>query len=114
MATANTSYSVWNIVIYNDKIYKCITGNNDATFKLLNWVCLSATGEEDIGHITFGYELLFWLFAVDKGINMKATLLSINPNFLLALNSTPQFWQTRVYLLFALISLQTLHLTSFW
>ena len=55
--TANTSYSVGNIVIYNDKIYKCITGNNDATFKPLNWVCLSATGEEDIGHITFGYEL---------------------------------------------------------
>ena len=55
--TANTSYSVGNIVIYNDKIYKCITANNDATFKPLNWVCLSATGEEDIGNITFGYEL---------------------------------------------------------
>ena len=55
--TANTSYSVGNIVIYDDKIYKCITANNDATFKPLNWVCLSATGEEDIGNITFGYEL---------------------------------------------------------
>lgn len=55
--TANTSYSVGNIVIYNDKIYKCITANNDATFIPLNWVCLSATGEEDIGHVTFGYEL---------------------------------------------------------
>ena len=53
----NTSYSVGNIVIYNDKIYKCITENNDVTFKPLNWVCLSATGEEDIGNITFGYEL---------------------------------------------------------
>lgn len=55
--TANTSYSVGNIVIYNDKIYKCITANNDSTFTPLNWVCLSATGEEDIGHVTFGYEL---------------------------------------------------------
>ena len=54
---ANKPYTVNDVVIYNDKIYKCITTNNNATFTPLNWVCLSATGEEDIGHITFGYKL---------------------------------------------------------
>lgn len=68
----NTLYKTGDIVIYNDKIYKCITANNDATFTPLNWVCLSATGEEDIGHITFGYKLQSGYLPLDGSVYNRA------------------------------------------
>lgn len=34
---ANTSYSVGNLVIYNNKLYRCTTANADATWTDANW-----------------------------------------------------------------------------
>ena len=35
--TANTQYTVGNLVIYNNNLYKCITANSDATFDDSKW-----------------------------------------------------------------------------
>lgn len=34
---ANTSYSVGDLVVYQNKIYECATANNDSTFTPSKW-----------------------------------------------------------------------------